>query len=137
MVILVSSKKKEDPIKIEGARVAIIQNIDFSNIKGQLTAFRGQIWPKFKSKLQIQFNLECDKPNDCTPGHCRLTIDIRSVLPLIISVPKFLNLYMGAFVLYFDIKQNKTKQHNRMFTMIVALKENLSTLVSAFCSFHD
>ena len=37
MVILVSSKNEEDPIKIEGARVATIQNIDCSNTKGQLT----------------------------------------------------------------------------------------------------
>ena len=31
------SKNEEDPIKIEGARVATIQNIDFSNTKGQIT----------------------------------------------------------------------------------------------------
>ena len=37
MVVLVSSKNEEDPIEIEGARVATIQNIDFSNTKGQLT----------------------------------------------------------------------------------------------------
>ena len=37
MVSLVASKNEEDPIKIEGARVATIQNIDFSNTKGQLT----------------------------------------------------------------------------------------------------
>ena len=37
MVIVVTSKNEEDPIKIEGARVATIQNIDFSNTKGQLT----------------------------------------------------------------------------------------------------
>ena len=37
MVILVTSKNEEDPIKIEGARVATIQNIDFSDTKGQLT----------------------------------------------------------------------------------------------------
>ena len=37
MVILVSTKNEEDPIKIEGARVATTQNIDFSNTKGQLT----------------------------------------------------------------------------------------------------
>ena len=37
MVILVTSENEEDPIKIEGARVATIQNIDFSNTKGQLT----------------------------------------------------------------------------------------------------
>ena len=37
IVIFVSSKNEEDPIKIEGARVATIQNVDFSNTKGQLT----------------------------------------------------------------------------------------------------
>ena len=37
MIILVTSKNEEDPIKIEGARVATIQNIDFSNTKGQRT----------------------------------------------------------------------------------------------------
>ena len=37
MVILVTSKNEEDPIKIEGASVATIQNIDFSNTGGQLT----------------------------------------------------------------------------------------------------
>ena len=48
MVILVSSKN-EDPIKIEGARVATIQNIDFSNIKRAAnSAVRGRIWPKFE-----------------------------------------------------------------------------------------
>ena len=37
MAILVTSKYEEDPIKIEGARVAITQNIDFSNTQGQIT----------------------------------------------------------------------------------------------------
>ena len=37
MIVLVASKNEEDPIKIEGARVATIQNIDFSNTKGHLT----------------------------------------------------------------------------------------------------
>ena len=37
MVILVSFKNEGDPIKIEGARVATIQNIDFSNTKVHLT----------------------------------------------------------------------------------------------------
>ena len=37
MVILVTSKNEEDPIKTEGTGVATIQNIDFSNTKGQLT----------------------------------------------------------------------------------------------------
>ena len=42
MVILVTSKNEEDPIKTEDARVATIQNIDFSNTKGQLE------WPQHK-----------------------------------------------------------------------------------------
>ena len=37
MAILVISKYEEDPIKIEGARVATTQNNDFSNTQGQLT----------------------------------------------------------------------------------------------------
>ena len=37
MVILVTSKYEEDPIKIEGTRVATTQNIDFSNTRGQIT----------------------------------------------------------------------------------------------------
>ena len=37
MVILVTTKNEEDPIKIEGARVATTQNIDFSNTQGQIT----------------------------------------------------------------------------------------------------
>ena len=37
MVILVTSKYEEDPIKTEGARVATTQNNDFSNTQGQLT----------------------------------------------------------------------------------------------------
>ena len=36
-MLWLSCKNEEDPIKIEGARVATIQNIDFSNTKGQLT----------------------------------------------------------------------------------------------------
>ena len=31
MAILITSKNKEDPIKIEGARVATLLNNDFSN----------------------------------------------------------------------------------------------------------
>ena len=37
MVILVTFKYEEDPIKIEGTRVATTQNNDFSNTQGQLT----------------------------------------------------------------------------------------------------
>ena len=36
-MVMVTSKNEEDPIKTEGARVATIKNIDFSNIQGQLT----------------------------------------------------------------------------------------------------
>ena len=37
VVILVTCKNEEDPIKIEGARVATTQTIDFSNTQGQIT----------------------------------------------------------------------------------------------------
>ena len=37
MAILVTSKYEEDLIKIERARVATTQNIDFSNTQGQIT----------------------------------------------------------------------------------------------------
>ena len=44
MAILVISKYEEDPIKIEGVRVATTQNNDFSNTQGQLTTVRGRIF---------------------------------------------------------------------------------------------
>ena len=34
MAILVTSKYQKDPIKIEGARVTLTQNNDFSNTQG-------------------------------------------------------------------------------------------------------
>ena len=37
IVIFVTFKNEKDPIKIEGARVGTIQNIDFSNTQGQIT----------------------------------------------------------------------------------------------------
>ena len=37
MAFLITFKYEEDPIKIEGARVATPQNIDFSNTQGQIT----------------------------------------------------------------------------------------------------
>ena len=37
MTILVTFKYEEDPIKVEGARVATTQNIDFSNTQGKIT----------------------------------------------------------------------------------------------------
>ena len=37
MAILVTSKYKEESIKIESARVATTPNIDFSNTRGQIT----------------------------------------------------------------------------------------------------
>ena len=38
MNVLLTSKNKEDPIKIEGARVATTLIIDFSNTQGQITS---------------------------------------------------------------------------------------------------
>ena len=48
MVILVTSKYEEDRIKIEGARVATTQNIDFSNTQGQINPVRDRILSKFE-----------------------------------------------------------------------------------------
>ena len=48
IVVLVTCKNKEDPIKIEGARVFTTLYIDFSDIQGQVTAFSGRIWLKIK-----------------------------------------------------------------------------------------
>ena len=52
MIILVASKNEEDPIKIEGARVATILNIDFSNTKGQLTP-QSEVGSDRNSKSEI------------------------------------------------------------------------------------
>ena len=38
MNVLITSKNKEDPIKIEGARVATTLIIDFSNTQGHITS---------------------------------------------------------------------------------------------------
>ena len=48
MDVFVISKKKEDPNKNEGARVATILNINFSHSQGQMSAVKGQIWLKFE-----------------------------------------------------------------------------------------
>ena len=37
MVVLLTSKNEEDPIKNEGARVLTTLNIDFSTTQGQIT----------------------------------------------------------------------------------------------------
>ena len=37
MVILVTCKNEEDPIKNEGARVATMLYVDFSDVQGQIT----------------------------------------------------------------------------------------------------
>ena len=48
MIVLVTFKNEEDPIKIEGARLATTQNIDFSHSQGQITAVKGRTWLKFE-----------------------------------------------------------------------------------------
>ena len=47
MVILVTSKNEEDPIKIEGARVAKIYRF-FKHERAANSAVRSRIWPKFE-----------------------------------------------------------------------------------------
>ena len=49
MVILVTCKNEEDPIKNEGTRVLTRLYVDFSDTQGQLTRqSRGGIWLKFE-----------------------------------------------------------------------------------------
>ena len=49
MNVLVTSKKKEDPNKTEGARVATTINIDFfTQSRADNSAIKGRIWLKFE-----------------------------------------------------------------------------------------
>ena len=49
IAILVTSKYEEDPIKIEGARVATTQHIDFfKHSRADNSAVSGRIWSKFE-----------------------------------------------------------------------------------------
>ena len=49
MVILVSCKNEEDPLKSKDARVAATQNIDFfKHSRADNSAVRGRIWSKFE-----------------------------------------------------------------------------------------
>ena len=48
LVILVTCKNEEDPLKNKDARVATTLNIDFSHSQGQITADKGRIWLKFE-----------------------------------------------------------------------------------------
>ena len=49
MVIFVTSKNEADPIKIEGAKVATIQNIDFfEHSRADNSVVRGRNWSKFE-----------------------------------------------------------------------------------------
>ena len=48
MVVLVTCKNEENPIKNEGARVVTTLSIDFPDPQGQLTPVSDGILPKFK-----------------------------------------------------------------------------------------
>ena len=48
MVVLVTCKNEEDPIKNEGARVFTTLYSIFSDAQGQITGVGGGIWPKFE-----------------------------------------------------------------------------------------
>ena len=49
MDVFVTSRKKKDPIKIEGLRVATTQNIDFfKHSRADNSAVRRWIWSKFE-----------------------------------------------------------------------------------------
>ena len=64
VVILVTCKKEEDPLKNKDARVATTQNINFSNTQGQITMqSRGRIWSKFELIRYIIVTLVTAKNN--------------------------------------------------------------------------
>ena len=48
MVVLVTCKNEEDPIKNKSDRVVTRLYIDFSDAQGQITPVSGGIWPKFE-----------------------------------------------------------------------------------------
>ena len=48
MVVLLTCKNEEDPIKNRGARVFTTLYINFSDVQGQITRVGGGIWSKFK-----------------------------------------------------------------------------------------
>ena len=48
MIVMITSKNEEDPIKNEGARVFPTVYINFSDAQGQITGVGGGIWPKFE-----------------------------------------------------------------------------------------
>ena len=48
MVVLLSCKNEEDPIKTRGASVFTTLYINFSDVQGQITGVGGGIWPKFE-----------------------------------------------------------------------------------------
>ena len=80
MVILVTFKYEEDPIKIEGARMATTQNIDFSNTQGQKSAVRGRSWSKFELIRDVMDVLVTfknkDDPNKSKGARVATTLNI-------------------------------------------------------------
>ena len=48
MVVLVTCKNEEEPMKNEDAGVFTTFYINFSEAQGQITGVGGGIWPKFK-----------------------------------------------------------------------------------------
>ena len=58
MTVLVTSKYEEDPIKIEGARVATTLNIDFSNTQRQITR-RSEVGSGRKSNSTEFYECPC------------------------------------------------------------------------------
>ena len=64
MVVLLTCKNEEDPIKNRGARVLTTVYIDFSDAQGQITGVGGGIWPKFEFIQAIMHVLVTCKNED-------------------------------------------------------------------------
>ena len=66
MVVLVTCKNEEEPIKDEGDRVFTTLYINFSDAQGQITLeFGGGIWPKFELiQAFMHFLVTCKNDDD-------------------------------------------------------------------------
>ena len=81
MVVLVTCKNKEDPIKNEGARVVTTLFIDFSEAQGQLTLNQRRNTAEFKLIQAFMVSLVTLK-NEEDPSKSEVTRVVTSFLQL-------------------------------------------------------
>ena len=75
MVVLLTCKNEEDPIKNRGARVFTTLYINFSDTQGQITEVGGGIWPKFELiQAFMHVLVTCKNEDDRFNKSCRMTV---------------------------------------------------------------